>query len=132
MPHPLDGGCLCGAVRYRIAEPALSAGTCHCRTCRRAAGAQSVAWATVTAAGFAWLAGEPASHASSPGVRRSHCAACGTSLTYHGEPDTVDVTIASLDDPEAIRPGAEIWTSHRLSWEPLDPALPHLSEGGAG
>jgi hypothetical protein len=131
MPYPLEGGCLCGAVRYRISEPALSAGICHCRTCRRASGAQSVAWATIPSGGFAVTRGEPARHASSPGVERRHCAACGTSLTWQGEPGTIDVTLASLDDPEALPPGAEIWLSHRLTWEPVAAGLPHREEGGA-
>ena len=130
MPASLEGGCLCGAIRYRIDRPALSAAICHCVTCRRAAGAQSVGWATVAAAGFAWLAGTPATHASSPGVRRSHCPACGTSLTYQCEPETVDVTLASLDDPEALPPTRELWLSHRLSWAPVDPRLPAHPRGG--
>ena len=112
-----EGGCLCGAVRYRIVSEGATASVCHCATCRRAAGAQSVAWATVAVDAFAWTAGAPASYASSTDVLRSHCGACGTSLTYQSAPDSVDVTLASLDDPEAIPPTAEIWLSHRLAWE---------------
>jgi hypothetical protein len=121
MSITLEGGCLCGAVRYRLAEAPSEANICHCATCRRAAGAPSVAWATLPAAGFAWIAGRPVEHASSTGVTRTHCAACGTSLTYQARPDSIDVTIASLDDPEAVPPTTEIWLSHRLSWEPVDP-----------
>jgi hypothetical protein len=129
MTIPLEGGCLCAAVRYRIDAAPLAAAICHCATCRRAAGAQSVAWATVPAAGFAWTAGTPARHASSPGVTRTHCAACGTSLTYQCAPDSIDVTIASLDAPEAVPPTKEIWLSHRLSWEPVDAGRPGHPEG---
>jgi hypothetical protein len=120
--QPLEGGCLCGAIRYRIDRPPVEAGICHCITCRRAAGAPSVAWATVPAAGFAWTAGRPAAFASSPGITRTHCAACGTSLTFQSADDSIDVTLASLDDPEAVPPTKEGWLSHRLSWEPVDPA----------
>lgn len=135
----IDGGCLCGRVRYRLGPapgPALgptgvTASICHCATCRRAAGAQSVAWATVPAKAFAWTGAAPAAHVSSPGVVRTHCAACGTSLTYQCEADWIDVTVASLDDPEAIPPAAEIWLAHRLSWEPVDPARPAFPRGPA-
>jgi len=130
MTEPLEGGCLCGAARYRIEPPALSAAICHCRTCRRAAGAQSVGWATVVDARFAWTRGAPARFASSPGVERTHCANCGTSLTWRREPGTIDVTLASLDTPEALPPTQEIWLAHRVSWEPLDPALPKRAAGG--
>lgn len=128
----LRGGCLCGALRYRIDREPLGAVICHCVTCRRAAGAQAVAWATVPAAGFAWTAGTPAAHVSSPGVLRRHCAACGTSLTWEGEAGEVDVTLASLDDPEAIAPDREAWLSHRLPWTPLRSDLPGFAEGGEG
>jgi hypothetical protein len=118
----IEGGCRCGRVRYRLDPAGATASICHCTSCRRAAGAQSVAWLTVPAATFAWTNGAPASYVSSPGVVRTHCAACGTSLTFRGEPDSIDVTAGSLDDPEAVVPAAEIWLSHRLAWEPVDPA----------
>jgi hypothetical protein len=118
MSSALEGGCLCGAVRYRIDGPPLETSICHCATCRRAAGAPSVAWATVPAAAFALTQGRPAGYASSPGVTRTHCAACGTSLTWQRDGGEIDVTLASLDDPEALPPTRETWLSQRLSWEP--------------
>jgi hypothetical protein len=123
MKSLFEGGCLCGALRYRAVGPALDASICHCATCRRAAGAQSVAWATFAADDFVWTTGSPAVHASSPGVARTHCSACGTSLTFQSAPDSIDVTLASLDDPEALPPTKEIWLLHRLAWEPIDPRL---------
>jgi hypothetical protein len=120
MTDTLTGGCLCGAIRYRLEAAPLDATICHCQTCRRAAGAPSVAWATVPAEAFTLTQGEPARHGSSRGVVRTHCATCGTSLTYRSSPDTIDVTIASLDDPERVRPRGETWLEHRLSWEPIE------------
>jgi hypothetical protein len=130
MADHLEGGCLCGALRYRIEGRPRSAGICHCATCRRAAGAQSVAWTTVPAGTFAWTAGTPAAFASSPGVERTHCPRCGTSLTYRAGAGSLDVTLASLDDPEALPPENEIWLSHRLSWEAVDPRRRGYPEGG--
>lgn len=49
MTQVHEGGCLCGAVRYRITGEPKSVGYCHCRMCQRAAGAPVVAWATVPA-----------------------------------------------------------------------------------
>lgn len=125
----LRGGCLCGAVRYRIDAAPTTVMICHCATCRRAAGAQSVAWATVPAAGFAFTAGVPAGYASSTGVIRTHCATCGTSLTYRRDGGAVDVTLASLDDPEALTPTYEGWLSHRVAWEAVDPTRPGRTGG---
>lgn len=124
----IEGGCLCGAVRYRASGAPIVSLICHCATCRRAVGAQAVGWLTVPAAGFAWTRGAPAAFASSPGVERTHCAACGTSLGWAGVPGEIDVTLASLDDPEAAPPVRETWLSHRLSWAPAAD-LPGFAEG---
>ena len=43
---PVEGGCLCGAIRYQIAGEPVSRSLCHCRSCRHAAGSGPVAWVT--------------------------------------------------------------------------------------
>lgn len=117
-----DGGCLCGAVRYRIDGEPLSAGYCHCRMCQRAAGAPVVAWVAFRRAEFHFVNGEPHRlQASSRAVRR-FCAECGTALTfeYAGATQTVDVAINTLDDPTAAEPVYAIWTEARLPWLHLE------------
>jgi len=126
----LTGGCYCGAVRYRIDGPVLSAGICHCATCRRTAGAESVGWLTIAPAQLVQLAGDPMRYTSSPGVIRTFCPTCGTSLSYQNDPGSIDLTLASLDDPEAVPPTRECWLDHRLSWNPANPALEGFPEGG--
>jgi hypothetical protein len=136
MTAHIEGGCLCGAVRYRASgEPALPT-LCHCQSCRRAAGAPAVAWVTFSRDDFAFTAGAPARYRSSPPVVRSFCSRCGTSLTYEHEasPQTVDVTTASLDHPERAAPADHTWTSQRLSWwrsEPRWPEFPKARVEGA-
>jgi hypothetical protein len=127
-----EGGCLCGAIRYRVKEPARALTHCHCRSCRLAVGAPSVAWAIFPRDAFEFTAGEPVHHASSAKVIRGFCGACGTSLTWQHEdrPSTMDVTIASLDDAHAFAPTREIWIGEKLAWQALDPALPHYPRSG--
>jgi len=71
-------------------------------------------------------AAQPASFRSSPGVTRTFCSQCGTSLTYQrdAEADTIDVTTASLDFPDDFAPTREIWIAHKLGWERLNDTLP--------
>jgi len=124
----LDGGCLCGEIRYRARHPVSSGALCHCISCRRAAGAPAVAWFTVKAGDLEILQGNPAVYRSSEHVVRGFCGRCGTPLTYRHEqhPEYVDVTAASLDDPEAMPPSDHIWTSDRLRWmETLDSLPEH-------
>jgi len=130
-----EGGCLCGAVRYRVSGEAKVNDVCHCRSCRLAAGAPLVAWTVVRAADFAFAAGEPVSYPSSPGVTRTFCGVCGTTLTYRDQsrPDSVDITTATLDAPERFVPTFEIWIEHKIPWMPVNPALrqyPRSSKAG--
>lgn len=122
-----EGGCLCGSVRYRVAGTPLSSSVCHCRSCRLASGAPSVAWFVVALEQFELLAGEPASFRSSAQVSRTFCPACGTPLTYRHDdsPDHVELTTATLDDPARFPPTREIWLSHKLVWAASDPRLEH-------
>jgi hypothetical protein len=125
-----NGGCLCGAVRYRVDGPARATSLCHCNSCRRATGGPSLAWTIVDDDKVEIVAGTLAIHASSPGVERGFCGRCGTSLTYAraNRPGLFDVTTASLDDPEAFPPTKEIWTEERLSWEAANSALPQFAQ----
>jgi hypothetical protein len=70
--------------------------------------------------------GTPATFRSTPGAERSFCARCGTQLLFRDDatPQQTDVTIASLDDPEAIRPQDHIFVRSRLSWLRLADGLP--------
>ena len=117
----IEGGCLCGAVRYRISGEPRVTSLCHCDSCQRAAGAPSVAWVVVT-------------FHSSPGVVRTFCTCCGTSLTYQRETEsqTIDITTASLDQPNAFPPTREIWLSHKLAWERANDTIPQYAESSRG
>ena len=54
-----EGGCFCGAIRYRVTGEPIDAGYCHCRMCQLSAGAPAVAWGTWEIGRFQWLSGEP-------------------------------------------------------------------------
>lgn len=112
------GGCSCGAIRYRITDAPDQVVVCHCSDCRRAAGAQSVAWLILPSAAFEIAAGTPASHRSSSKVTRTFCSKCGTSLTYQHDdlPTRLDVTVGSLDDPERFPPTRAVFEAERVSW----------------
>ena len=132
MKLPLEGGCLCGGVRYRISAELHHAGYCHCRMCQHSAGAPVVAWLTMASDGFAWIKGQPAVYRSSPKAERLFCPRCGTQLVFRdiAELRDLDVTLASLDDPEAVRPSYHIWTSSRIGWFDTADDLPRYPERG--
>jgi hypothetical protein len=115
---PIQGGCYCGQIRYEVtAEPKIAT-MCHCESCRKLVGAQSVAWVTSPKGGFAFSHSDPARFGSSPPVMPTFCGRYGTSLTYENEhrPDEIDVTTGSLDNPEDFPPEEQVHLEQRLSW----------------
>ncbi|HEV7915267.1 MAG TPA: GFA family protein [Albitalea sp.] len=126
-PDFADGGCLCGAVRYRIQGAPRSSGVCHCRSCRLASGAPAVGWIAVGLDRYQLLQGHPATRHSSPHVVRSFCPRCGTPFGYRNDdaPELIELTTATLDHPEQFPPTREIWLEHRIAWEAVNPALAH-------
>jgi hypothetical protein len=85
-----------------------------------------MAWAGIPLSGFKFKTSGVTSYASSEGVRRSFCGKCGTSLTLFSEafPEDIYVSVASLDDPNAMPPELHIWRSHRLNWFDTSKELP--------
>jgi hypothetical protein len=128
-----EGGCLCGGVRYRVAGEARTSAICHCVSCRRASGAQSVAWVVFPSEAFSFVSGDPAEYRSSSGVSRTFCGRCGTSLTYQhdGNADSIDVTTASLDLPDELPPTRHVWLEDKVSWESVNDGLPLFEQGGS-
>ena len=122
----IEGGCLCGQVRYQAGAPPGQSMICHCRSCQRGAGAPAVAWLTFAAASFRFTAGEPRRFRSSDPVLRGFCAACGTPLTYeHADrPGEIDVTTASLDDPDAFPPTYHAQVADDAAWLEFGDGLP--------
>ena len=129
-----EGGCLCGALRYRVHSQPTTSMICHCRTCRKAAGSPVVAWLTFPLDRFMIVCGTPAEFRSSPQVIRTFCRACGTPLTYvHTDrPAEIDVTTCSLDNPDTFPPSHHSWVSHDPRWLRFNDGLPaHSTTSGA-
>ncbi|WP_026988789.1 GFA family protein [Fodinicurvata fenggangensis] len=123
--NPLTGGCQCGKVRYRISAGLERPHICHCRMCQKASGTPFMAFAEVASSDFAWTREEPSWFRSSEAVERGFCSACGTPLhfRYVGS-DKLDITLASLDEPNLVQPEEEVGCEGRLSWIDLIGQLP--------
>lgn len=126
MTDLYTGGCQCGAMRYEFRAPLHDIAHCHCSICRRCSGAIVTTWLTVPLASFNWLKGQAKTYASSASCTRNFCPDCGAQLTLLTtlSPDTLDITVATLDEPQHAHPDRHIWVQSRLPWLILDPALP--------
>jgi hypothetical protein len=122
------GGCMCGAIRYRLGSAPFDAGWCHCRTCQLSSGSPAMAFASVKAGDWRLERGENAlgTVASSNFGHRGFCTRCGTPLymKVNHQPETVDFSVATLDEPDAIRPEFHIFYGSRIAWAEAADNLP--------
>ena len=130
----IQGGCMCGAVRYSATTTPANSMVCHCQSCRRATAAPVTAWLTFARAEFRFTRGTPVSYESSAKVRRSFCGACGSQLLYEhlDTPDFVDVTTCSLDAPWAFPPTHHSWLSDDIGWVKFGDGLPTFQRSRFG
>ncbi len=125
---PIEGGCLCGAVRYRVTEKPLAVYACHCRDCQKLSGSAYSLMMPVRAEAFEQLGGAPTIREKTAEGGRviaiAHCQTCGTRVWHEprSAPQYVMVTPGTLDDPSWIEPAAHVWASRRLPGVELDPA----------
>jgi hypothetical protein len=114
----IEGGCLCGAIRYRSTVNPIRGVICHCSMCRKHSGAPALAFFHFPAESFTWVKGKPKRYRSSRYAERGFCPDCGSILTMHEEvlDDRVQVTAGSLDHPESVNPDDHVWTQDQLPW----------------
>ena len=110
------GGCLCGAVRFRLDAPPYEIDYCHCASCRKHTGAPVSVFLDLKRTDVAFTFGAPTYYASSPGVRRGFCVVCGSTLTYETD-DEIHIHVGAMDRPEAFPPHeTPAFPKERLPW----------------
>jgi hypothetical protein len=132
----LTGGCLCGAVRFEVSGPILSAGYCHCTHCQKRTGTGSSANCRVAQEGFRLLAGVEliASFQPPTGVPKLFCSRCGSAL-FSGDPFSdaeVAVRLGAFDRDPGVRPQYRQFVDSAAAWEPVpDDGLPRFPRSRA-
>lgn len=126
----IEGGCLCGEVRYEISSSLKHASNCHCSMCRKASGAADVSYATVTPGSFKWVKGRErlARYDSSPGVSRLFCGNCGSSLGIEEGGQLVLVTLGTVDGDPGIEPAEHLYVGSAAHWQRITDDLPQHDE----
>jgi len=132
---PLEGGCDCGGVRYRLELPPLFTHCCHCRWCQRESGASYALNALIETNRLTVLAGDPellaTPSASGSGQQIARCRTCRLALWSHyagAGPALAFVRVGTLDDPDRIAPDIHIFTSSKQPWVMLPPGIPAVPE----
>ena len=132
---PADGGCGCGAVRYRMESAPLFVHCCHCRWCQRESGAAFALNAMIEADRVTTLGAEPdivlTPSASGQGQKVARCPKCHIAIwsTYAGAGPVVRfVRVGTLDDPDLTPPDVHIFTASKQPWVLIPPGIPAMPE----
>src|SRR5579864_9141599 len=130
MQLPLDGGCACGQVRYRLTDTPMIVHCCHCTECQRQSGTAFAINALIESARVAVTQGEPVevnlpteSGNPHPAIR---CGACGTTLWSHygGRRKVSFIRVGTLDHAHALAPDVHIFTRSKVPWVRLPDGVP--------
>jgi hypothetical protein len=129
----IDGGCLCGGVRFRITGKLGPAGYCHCTQCRRASGSAFAANAPVRTRYFETTRGADLvrEYESSPGKFRAFCGRCGSPVYSRrdDEPDLRRIRLGSIDGDPGRRPAGHVWVGSKAVWHAITDDLPQYPAG---
>lgn len=126
-----EGGCACGAMRYRVTSEPLVVQACHCRLCQRQTGSSNVVNAQIEADRVILLSGQieetlldtPSGH----GQRVARCASCKVAVWSNYLATRQDdhlrfLRVGTLDDPALMPPVVHIYTETKQPWYVLDEA----------
>lgn len=128
----IEGGCLCGEVRYAIDGAITDVSHCHCSMCRKMHGAAFATYGTVRREQLLWSNGEQqvATYSSSGNLDRMFCNRCGSTLMCRSndEPDVDYIALGTVDGDPGCRPAYHIWVGSKAPWYEITDDLPRFEE----
>ena len=132
---PIEGGCDCRTVRYRMQSAPLFVHCCHCRWCQRESGASFALNAMIEADRVTTLAEEPelvqTPSASGFGQLIARCAKCRIAVwsNYAGAGPIIRfVRVGTLDNPDLLPPDIHIFTASKQPWVVIPDGVPSVPE----
>lgn len=133
--YPIEGGCTCRAVRYRVLRTPLFVHCCHCTWCQRETGAAFALNAMLEADQVELICGEPefinTPSNSGKGQKIARCPHCKIAVWSHyaGAGEALRfLRVGSLDQPDAMPPDIHIFTSTKQAWVSLPASTPAVRE----
>ena len=131
----IAGGCLCGAVRYELAQPPAAAVVCHCRNCQKQAGSAFSTIVATSDAEFSLTKGATKDYVDSATVsgnrvHRHFCGDCGSPIysALEAQPGAIYVKSGTLDSTEDFQPQVHVWCSTKQPWVELPDGVPQLAQ----
>jgi hypothetical protein len=124
-----EGGCACGAIRYRLTSDPLFTHCCHCLNCQRQTGSAFVINLLIESDRVELRAGDPqpvdVPRDDGSKQRIYRCRNCDVAVfSEYGRPDVWFVRGGTLDEPDSVRPDVHIYTRSKVSWLTLPESVP--------
>jgi hypothetical protein len=132
--YPIEGGCTCGQVRYRMLTRPMFVNCCHCRWCQRETGSAFAINAMIESECVKLIRGQPEAintpSESGQGQLIVRCPSCRVALwSHYGGRDKVKfVRVGTLDNPDLLPLGIHIFTASKQPWVVLPPDMPAVQE----
>lgn len=124
-----EGGCLCGAVRFKAEGQPINVRICHCRLCQKSHGAPFFARALFDQKALL-IEGPTGRYPTSERLDRIFCRQCGTRLgTWRKNGTAAGIALALFDDRNTFVPTEHIWISEKIDWVRIADDLPQFAEG---
>jgi len=126
----IQGGCLCGRVRYEVTGQLYDTHHCHCSMCRRHHGSAFSTSAKLTPGEFNWLSGEDLVkvYQSSPGIGWGFCSECGSSLVGTNNGEIIMVTLGTIDGDPGPRADSHIFVGSKAEWHDITDNIPQFKK----
>jgi hypothetical protein len=129
MSDPREGGCSCGAVRYRLTSEPLFVHCCHCLNCQRQTGSAFVINVLIEADRVELLTGEPepvpVPRSGGKKQRIFRCPSCRVAVySTYTRATVLFVRAGTLDDPSSVEPDVHIYTRSKVHWVELPESTP--------
>lgn len=126
----IEGGCLCGRVRYAITGPLFDADHCHCSMCRRQHGAAFATYANFAPGDFRWLSGadQVKIYQTPAGAGWCFCRECGSTLAGTEDGRITSITLGTVEGDPGTRPQSHIFVGSRAPWYEISDDLPQFEE----
>jgi hypothetical protein len=124
-----EGGCACGAVRYRLTAEPLFVHCCHCLNCQRQTGSAFVINLLIETENVEVVVGEPIAvevpRDDGSAQRIFRCPTCQIAVfSEYGRPQMRFVRGGTLDEPSSVAPDVHIFTRSKLPWVVLPASTP--------
>ncbi len=126
----INGGCFCGAVKYKVEGKLRDARSCHCSMCRKAFSAQASAYALVDPEEFTWVSGEDKLGSYNPGTGMGlqFCSLCGSTLCGMCDGKVHGVTLGCVEGDPGVTLARHIFVGSKAAWETIPEGVPQYDE----